>query len=167
MLIYNGRWRLNLRENKNCSCFYRIDMAKKYSFQLTERLRKERNWHYKTETMVFGLKVIQKIKISLYHLLRQLLLEISRRKANGMQHELIRLLMIKMSPKLFWLLFSLSVLLIFLPKKSIYADESQTSLKSFVIIWQIWSFFIKNFAWTHFGEDPKIHAKHYPNKVCL
>ena len=87
--------------------------------------------------MVFGLKVIQKIKISLYHLLRQLLLEISRRKANGMQHELIRLLMIKMSPKLFWLLFSLSVLLIFLPKKSIYADESQTSLKSFVIIWQI------------------------------
>ena len=87
--------------------------------------------------MAFGLKVIQKIKISLYHLLRQLLLEISRRKANGMQHELIRLLMIKMSPKLFWLLFSLSVLLIFLTQKSINADESQTSLKSFAIIWQI------------------------------
>ena len=72
-----------------------------------------------------------------------------------MQHELIRFLMIKMSPKLFWLLFSLSVWLIFLTKKSIYADESQTSLKGFVIIWQIWSIFIKNFVWTHFGEDPK------------
>ena len=63
--------------------------------------------------------------------------------------------MIKMSPKLFWLLFSLSVLLIFLTQKSIYADESQMSLKRFAIIWQIWSIFVKSFAWIHFGEEPK------------
>ena len=63
--------------------------------------------------------------------------------------------MIKMSPKLSWLLSSLSALLIFLTQKSTYADESQMFLKSFVIIWQIWSIFVKNFVWTHFGEDPK------------
>ena len=61
-----------------------------------------------------------------------------------------------MRPKPFWLLFSLSVLLIFLTQKSIYADESQTvKSKPFCDYLADLKHSCQNFAWIYFGEDPK------------